>query len=123
MHNSTFLKSASAVQSAEAQWGLEPLCTRLPDGRIRRSSTANAISRYKQNDCATWSDAVAVWSERNQAAKSNCSSSHRCHRSAHRGSTWLLLSRCKDRHFSLIFQIILELFFFPRIMLMRLIRN
>ena len=43
-------------------------------------------------------------SEGNQAARSNCSSSHRCHRSAHRGSTWFLLSRCKDRHFSLIFQ-------------------
>jgi len=37
--------------------------------------------------------------ERNQAARSNCSSSRRCHRSAHRGSTWLLLSRCKDRNF------------------------
>ena len=38
-------------------------------------------------------------SEGNQAARSNCSSSRRCHRSAHRGSTWLLLSRCKDRRF------------------------
>ena len=38
-------------------------------------------------------------SERNQAARSNCSSSRRCHRSAHRGSTWFLLSRCKDRNY------------------------
>ena len=39
--------------------------------------------------------------KRNQAARSNCSSSRRCHRSAHRGSTWFLLSRYKYRHFSM----------------------
>ena len=43
-------------------------------------------------------------SEGNQAARSNCSSSHRCHRSAHRGSTWSLLSRCKYTMFSHNFQ-------------------
>ena len=46
--------------------------------------------------------------KRNQAARSNCSSSRRCHRSAHRGSTWFLLSRCKYRHFSVIFQVFLR---------------
>ena len=51
------------------------------------------------------SDRAVYLSEGNQAARSNCSSSRRCHRSAHRGSTWLLLSRCKDKHFSLIIQI------------------
>ena len=29
----------------------------------------------------------------------DCSSSHRCHRSSHRGSTWSLLSRCKYKYF------------------------
>jgi len=53
-------------------------------------------------------------SEGNQAARSNCSSSRRCHRSAHRGSTWLLLSRCKDRHFSPIFQTFSHFFLFRR---------
>ena len=50
-------------------------------------------------------DAVGLESEGNQAARSNCSSSHRCHRSAHRGSTWFLLSRCKDKHYFVNFQI------------------
>ena len=49
--------------------------------------------------------AVGYESEGNQAARSNCSSSHRCHRSAHRGSTWFLLSRCKDKHYFVNFQI------------------
>ena len=49
-------------------------------------------------------DAVGLESEGNQAARSNCSSSHRCHRSAHRGSTWSLLSRCKYTMFSHNFQ-------------------
>ena len=49
--------------------------------------------------------------EGNQAARSNCSSSRRCHRSAHRGSTWFLLSRCKYRHFFVIFQVFLPFSF------------
>ena len=49
-------------------------------------------------------------SEGNQAARSNCSSSRRCHRSSHRGSTWLLLSRCKDKHFFWYLQVFLDLF-------------
>ena len=36
-----------------------------------------------------------------------------CHHSAHRGSTWLLLSRCNDRHFSVIFQIFLKSLYLP----------
>ena len=48
----------------------------------------------------------ALESEGNQAARSNCSSSHRCHRSAHRGSTWFLLSRCKYTNFEWKFQIL-----------------
>ena len=47
-------------------------------------------------------------SEGNQAARSNCSSSRRCHRSSHRGSTWLLLSRCKDKHFFRYLQVFLN---------------
>ena len=57
----------------------------------------------------------ALESEGNQAARSNCSSSHRCHRYAHRGSTWFLLSRCKDTNYSVTFQTNLDLFYlFPQ---------
>jgi len=49
-------------------------------------------------------------SEGNQAARSNCSSSRRCHRSSHRGSTWLLLSRCKDKHFFRYLHVFINLF-------------
>ena len=52
----------------------------------------------------------ALESEGNQAARSNCSSSHRCHRSSHRGSTWFLLSRCKDTNYFVTFQTNLDLF-------------
>ena len=49
--------------------------------------------------------------KKNQAARSNCSSSHRCHRSSHRGSTWFLLSRCKDTNKRANFQINYDLFY------------
>ena len=59
---------------------------------------ASDISKYNKSWPHVTSSVSKV--KRNQAARSNCSSSRRCHRSAHRGSTWFLLSHCKDRYFS-----------------------
>ena len=63
----------------------------------------NVIRKFlwkKINDLSLWSP-----------ARSNCSSSHRCHRSSHRGSTWFLLSRCKDTNKRANFQINYDLFY------------
>jgi len=58
-----------------------------------------------------YSSGTGRMSEGNQAARSNCSSSRRCHRSAHRGSTWFLLSRCKDRNYFSKMQVFWEIFY------------
>ena len=71
---------------------------------IKKSSMASDISKYNKSWPHVTSSVSKV--KRNQAARSNCSSSRRCHRSAHRGSTWFLLSHCKDRSFFCIFQIL-----------------
>ena len=70
----------------------------IPYGNGQFDRITDSLSRYNKSWPHVTSSVSKV--KRNQAARSNCSSSRRCHRSAHRGSTWFLLSHCKDRYFS-----------------------